>query len=195
VHHRAFLFFFFLTYLFALLLASGKPILANDPHLGITTPSIWILMHLKSANTDVIGASFPGFPGLLSGHNERIAWGVTNGGTDVQGTPFSFSSLFRLGNHWSTPFTSPSTDLYLMDEVDYNSYNHNGSVLNYTIINEEIIIRDASPKILPVRKSVYGPVLIDSTAKHPSICLKWVSLDDDDATYVDHWHMGAPYYP
>src|SRR5690606_38815058 len=64
--------------------ASGAPILANDPHLGIQMPSIWYEVGLWCAErTDqcpfrIAGFSFPGAPGVIVGHNERIAWGVTN---------------------------------------------------------------------------------------------------------------------
>ena len=77
---------------------SGKPMLANDPHLLLTAPSVWIATHLKvekqkdttltdSSNTtpmDVWGASFAGVPGIVTGRNNHIAWGVTNTGVDVQ---------------------------------------------------------------------------------------------------------------
>src|SRR5205085_3429462 len=59
---------------------SGKPILANDPHLGVRNPSIWYLTHLAGAGFDVEGYSIPGAPGVVIGHNPHIAWGVTNEG-------------------------------------------------------------------------------------------------------------------
>jgi penicillin amidase len=64
--------------------ASGKPILANDPHLEYTLPSTWYLVHLKAPDLDVTGASLPGIPAVIIGHNRHIAWGVTNLGFDVQ---------------------------------------------------------------------------------------------------------------
>ncbi|MFP3917295.1 penicillin acylase family protein [Lysinibacillus telephonicus] len=63
---------------------SGKPLLADDPHLGLGTPSIWYQMHLQSPEQNVSGVIFPGVPGIILGHNEKIAWGVTNVGPDVQ---------------------------------------------------------------------------------------------------------------
>ncbi|GAA0590405.1 penicillin acylase family protein [Virgibacillus siamensis] len=63
---------------------SGMPLLANDPHLGLATPSIWYQMHLESPEVNVSGVIFAGVPGIILGHNERIAWGVTNTGPDVQ---------------------------------------------------------------------------------------------------------------
>jgi penicillin amidase len=63
---------------------SGKPLLANDPHLPATAPSIWYLIHLSAPGLRVAGVSAPGGPGVIIGHNERIAWGMTNVGPDVQ---------------------------------------------------------------------------------------------------------------
>ncbi|WP_174614348.1 penicillin acylase family protein [Virgibacillus ihumii] len=63
---------------------SGMPLLANDPHLGLATPSIWYQMHLESPEVNVSGVIFAGVPGIILGHNENIAWGVTNTGPDVQ---------------------------------------------------------------------------------------------------------------
>jgi penicillin amidase len=64
--------------------ASGKPVLANDPHLEFNLPSTWYLVHLKAGELDVAGASLPGVPAVILGHNRHIAWGVTNLGFDVQ---------------------------------------------------------------------------------------------------------------
>ncbi len=63
---------------------SGFPLLADDPHLGLNTPSIWYQMHLQSPEQNVGGVIFAGVPGIILGHNEEIAWGVTNVGPDVQ---------------------------------------------------------------------------------------------------------------
>lgn len=63
---------------------SGKPILANDPHLQITLPPIWYELHLHSPDLNVAGVSFPGVPLVVIGHNASIAWGLTNSAADVQ---------------------------------------------------------------------------------------------------------------
>ena len=64
--------------------ASGKPILAGDPHLEWSIPSPWYLVHLKAADLDVTGAALPGIPAVILGHNRNIAWSVTNLEFDVQ---------------------------------------------------------------------------------------------------------------
>ncbi|MBV9303596.1 MAG: penicillin acylase family protein [Acidobacteriaceae bacterium] len=63
--------------------ASGKPILANDPHLAYSIPGPWHLVHLKAPGLNVAGAALPGVPCIITGHNDQIAWGVTNLETDV----------------------------------------------------------------------------------------------------------------
>lgn len=63
--------------------ATGRPILASDPHLQLTTPAVFYENHLRAPGLDVIGASFPGVPYVVLGHNDRIAWGVTNNPADL----------------------------------------------------------------------------------------------------------------
>ena len=63
---------------------SGKPLLANDPHLGLSAPGVWYFAHLHAPGLDAIGATLPGVPGIVLGRNERIAWAATNTGPDVQ---------------------------------------------------------------------------------------------------------------
>jgi penicillin amidase len=65
------------------LTASGRPILASDPHLEYTLPSTWYMVHLKAPGLNVSGVSLPGLPGVIIGHNDRIAWGATNLQFDV----------------------------------------------------------------------------------------------------------------
>jgi penicillin amidase len=64
--------------------ATGKPILANDPHLDFGIPSTWYMVHLRAPGLNVTGATLPGVPAVIIGHNESIAWGITNLGFDVQ---------------------------------------------------------------------------------------------------------------
>ncbi|MGB1248400.1 MAG: penicillin acylase family protein [Chitinophagales bacterium] len=64
--------------------ASGYPLLANDPHLKLTFPSIWIEMHMHGPNSNTYGVTFTGSPGIVIGFNDYIGWGVTNAGSDVK---------------------------------------------------------------------------------------------------------------
>jgi penicillin G amidase len=63
---------------------TGKPLLANDPHIPAAAPGIWYQTELLAPGMHVAGVTFPGAPGIVIGHNERIAWGATNLGPDVQ---------------------------------------------------------------------------------------------------------------
>ncbi|MFC2160896.1 penicillin acylase family protein [Acidobacteriota bacterium] len=63
---------------------SKSPLLANDPHLEINLPPIWFEIHMKSPTMDVMGVSLPGVPFVMIGHNDSIAWGITNSAADVQ---------------------------------------------------------------------------------------------------------------
>jgi penicillin amidase len=64
--------------------ASGRPILANDPHVGVSLPATWYLIHLDGPGIHVAGASIPGIPGIAIGHTERVAWGFTMAMADDQ---------------------------------------------------------------------------------------------------------------
>jgi len=66
------------------LTASGKPLLAGDPHLEFSLPSTWYLVHLRAPGLNVTGATLPGAPAVIIGHNQRIAWSVTNLPFDMQ---------------------------------------------------------------------------------------------------------------
>jgi penicillin amidase len=57
--------------------ATGKPLLANDPHLGYTIPSVWYECHLTAPGLNAAGATIPGVPGVAIGHNDHVAWGIT----------------------------------------------------------------------------------------------------------------------
>jgi penicillin amidase len=95
---------------------SGLPLLANDPQLPATTPNFWHLMHLSIAGRSVVGATMPGIPGVILGHNGRIAWGATAALTDandvalVEGDPDD-PTRFRRGPDapWETFATRPQT--------------------------------------------------------------------------------------
>jgi penicillin amidase len=64
--------------------ATGRPLLANDPHLRPRMPAVWYVAHLRGPGFNVVGATLPGTLGVMIGHNERVAWGVTAGMTDSQ---------------------------------------------------------------------------------------------------------------
>ena len=135
---------------------TGKPFLADDPHLGLSAPSLWFLMALEAPGYRALGASLPGVPGIVIGRNERIAWGVTNVGADVQ-------------------------DLYLLEEAG-GGYRYKGQVRPYRVREERIRVKGGREEVLKVRETVYGPVITDALQEPPKtpMALRWVSLDPED---------------
>jgi penicillin G amidase len=88
--------------------ADGNPILADDPHLSPELPSIWYLVNLKLPNMNVAGVSTAGIPGVIIGHNEHIAWGLTNVGPDVQDLyveTFDEQGRYKTPTGWTAPVT------------------------------------------------------------------------------------------
>jgi penicillin amidase len=85
--------------------ASGKPLLANDPHLGLGVPSIWAAVHLQAPDLDVAGVTLPGAPGVVIGRNRHIAWGCTNVHDDAvdlyaEERDPARADHFRVGDGW-----------------------------------------------------------------------------------------------
>lgn len=88
---------------------SGKPLLANDPHLEISLPPIWYEIHLSCPGLNAVGVSLPGVPLVIIGHNESIAWGITNSAVDVQDLYVEKLSpsgdMYWDNNEWKPLFT------------------------------------------------------------------------------------------
>jgi penicillin amidase len=143
---------------------TGKPLLADDPHLGIQMPSIWyqVGLHCRSVSPacpyDVVGVSFAGTPGVIIGHNQRIAWGVTNATTDTQ-------------------------DYYIEkpSPTDPNAFEYKGKFEAAQVRQEVIkIAGQAEPEMLTVRVTRHGPIMneVESTLKDlPPLALSWTALE------------------
>jgi penicillin amidase len=150
---------------------TGAAILCNDPHLGQAAPSIWYECHLVAEDIDVIGASFPGSPGIIIGHNQHIAWGVTNAISDVE-------------------------DLYIekFHPDDPSQYEFMGQWEQAQVIQEEIKVKGwDTPVIEEVRITRHGPVITATpeasgsspslmygkaiTAAQPPMALRWPAVE------------------
>ncbi|MEO3857894.1 penicillin acylase family protein [Acrocarpospora sp. B8E8] len=120
---------------------TGKPLLANDPHLGPRIPSIWYQagLHCRTRTAacpyDVSGYTFSGLPGVVIGHNHRIAWGFTNLGPDV-------------------------TDLYV-ERVTGETYEVEGTWTPFETRTEQIKVAGGAPVELTVRSTKHGPIISD----------------------------------
>jgi penicillin amidase len=157
--------------------ATGKPFLANDPHLSLTVPSIWLLIHLHNSDTGefMIGATFPGTPGVTIGRNNYISWGVTNVGADVQDLCITIVIVFFL------------LIQDIIDEIGDASYWSDGKVLEYTVREEKIDIKGEASVTVYVKETIYGPVINDvyeELPEGPPIALRWTALDAEDTTFV-----------
>jgi penicillin amidase len=152
---------------------TGKPYLANDPHLGQQIPSIWYEVGLhcqpKGADCqlDIVGFSFAGVPGIVIGHNDHITWGFTNVGPDVM-------------------------DLYIekINPENPNQYRFQGKWVDMEIITEEIHIAGGETIDIEVRKTRHGPLIGEvygleafaeeaglEVPEHYALALQWTALE------------------
>lgn len=118
--------------------ADHHTLLANDPHLTLSLPSIWYQIQLNAPGINVYGVSLPGAPGIVVGFNEHIAWGVTNVGADVL-------DIYHLS------WTSPRHDAYLVD----------GKTVPVSRRIETILVRGLPAMYDTVTYTRYGPVVYD----------------------------------
>ncbi|MBO0736343.1 MAG: penicillin acylase family protein [Alphaproteobacteria bacterium] len=119
--------------------ASGKPLLANDPHLPFGNPGFWYLARLKTPQHDIAGGTVAGVPLVVIGHNERIAWGFTTTTSDVE-------------------------DLFIekIDPADPGRYLTPRGSEPFKSRRETIIVHDAQPVEMTIRETRHGPVLSDA---------------------------------
>ena len=145
---------------------SGKPLLANDPHLGLYVPAFWYLVHLNAANLTVAGATIPGIPAVIVGRNADLAWGVTNTGADVQ-------------------------DLFVerVSPEDSSRYMTADGSEAFAIRQETIRIRGGGEETLTIRSTRHGPVISDASARYAGgvgegevLALSWPALGADDTS-------------
>jgi len=131
--------------------ASGKPILAGDPHLEWSIPSPWYLVHLKAADLDVTGAALPGIPAVILGHNRNIAWSVTNLEFDVQ-------------------------DLY-RETIDERTgrYQVAGQTKQAVLDRDWIGVKGQKPVQADAWLTEHGPVLLNDEGK--SYSLRWMAAE------------------
>lgn len=136
---------------------TGTPILADDPHLGLSTPSIWYQMHLQSPQQNVSGVIFAGIPGIILGHNDEIAWGVTNVGPDVQ-------------------------DLYIEIPNPDNptQFRYDGKWEQADVRDESIKVKDGETVDFEVVVTRHGPIMTDlafkDTEPTAQFSMQWTAL-------------------
>jgi penicillin amidase len=150
---------------------SGKPMLANDPHLSARLPSTWYLAHVSAGDFEVIGATLPGSPAVALGRNRFIAWGATNVAADVE-------DLYR--EHLDASGTHAE---------------FRGVQEPITVIPETILVKGGAAVRVDVRVTRHGPLVSDAInannaastigPKPPPLeplAFRWTALDADDLT-------------
>jgi penicillin G amidase len=115
---------------------TGKPLMANDPHLVLSLPSKWFLVSLHTGNYDITGASIPGIPVILIGYNNNTSWGITNAMVD--------ESDFYLEN---------------IDTLGQNKYLYNNTWNELNIIHENILVKSRDTFKLSVYSTANGPIV------------------------------------
>jgi len=131
--------------------AAGKPLLCNDMHLEYAIPGIWYMIHLRAPGLDVAGVSLPGTPSVIVGHNQRIAWGVTNLHFDVQ-------------------------DLYIENfDSRTGRYLYRGQWEQAREEREIIPVKGSRPVEMRLWITRHGPLYIDDAKEH--LALRWTAAE------------------
>ncbi len=152
---------------------TGKPVLVNDPHLQLGAPTLWYLARIEAPGLSITGATVPGVPFHILGRNDRISWGFTTTGSDVQ-------------------------DLYVerLDPADPNRYLTPDGPRAFDRRTETIKVKDAPDEELVVRTTRHGPVLSDiepravqAAPEGHVISLAFTGLSDRDTTAEALWRL------
>ena len=134
---------------------SGRPLLANDTHLSLQLPATWYQVHLVGGDYNVTGVSLPGVPGVLIGHNERCAWGLTTAWQDAQ-------------------------DLYVekLNPSNPHQYECKGEWIDADVVREEIRLKGhEEPVVQEVVITRHGPLISDLVGEETPLALRWVALE------------------
>jgi penicillin G amidase len=150
---------------------SGKPLLANDPHLGFAAPGFWYLARLKTPEHDIEGGTAAGTPLVIIGHNEKIAWGFTTTTADIE-------------------------DVFIekLDPKDPNRYMVADATLPFRTREETIKVRDGDSMKLTIRATRHGPVISDMLPPGTIdagyvLAVQTTFLDDDDTSAEGLWDI------
>lgn len=149
--------------------STGKPLLANDPHLDYSTPGIWYLARLEAPGLDVAGGTLAGTPVVVLGHNDRIAWGYTTTNGDVE-------------------------DLYIeqVDPTDPGRYLTPDGAVPFATRSETISVRGGKSQTITIRSTRHGPVISDAVpgaeaSEGHVVALAATFLTADDRSVESQW--------
>jgi penicillin amidase len=141
--------------------ASGKPLLANDPHRAIQVPSLRYWVHLTAPGWDVVGAGEPALPGVSVGHNRAGAWGLTIFGLDVE-----------------------DIYVYRTDSANASRYRYAGGWERMREVRDSVRVRDGAARPVVLRFTRHGPVLWEDRARHLAYALRAAWLEPGTAPYL-----------
>jgi penicillin amidase len=141
--------------------ATGRPILANDPHRPVQLPSLRKTVHLVGPGWDAIGSGEPGLPGIALGHNETVAFGFTIVGIDQQ-------------------------DLYVETVNPENpiEYRYQNAWRKFDTEEQKIAVKGGGEQTVTLRYTVHGPVIHEDPAHHRAFALRWVGSEPGTAGYM-----------
>jgi penicillin amidase len=142
--------------------ATGKPLLANDTHLELSIPPIWYEIHLTAPGWNVKGFTLPGAPLVVIGHNDRIAWGFTNNGADVQ-------------DLYTETFNPAAADEYRV----------NGKWVKAQVFDEVIRVKGQRDEHLQLVVTRHGPIVRNEAGK--SYALRWTATEPGGLSNVYNW--------
>ncbi|MDQ6885721.1 MAG: penicillin acylase family protein [Gemmatimonadota bacterium] len=148
--------------------ASGKPLLANDPHRGITLPSLRYLTHLVAPGWNVVGGGEPSLPGVAGGHNDRIGFGFTIVGMDQQDVYVEQLVPCPSGAK------STASRCYLTD----------GEARAVERVVDTIRVRGESPRVVVLEFTRHGPIVSVDSVKHRAFALRFVGSEPGTAGYL-----------
>ena len=143
------------------LTATGKPLLANDPHRTLAVPSLRYIVHLVAPGWNVIGAGEPALPGVAAGHNQHIAWGFTVFGLDQQ-------------------------DLYVekLDPANPLRYKTPTGWAHMKVEKQKFLVKGQAPVEVDLKFTRHGPVLWEDAAHHRALAMRWVGAEPGTAGYL-----------
>jgi penicillin amidase len=141
--------------------ATGRPILANDPHRPVQLPSLRKTVHLVGPGWNAIGAGEPALPGIALGHNENIAFGFTIAGIDQQ-------------------------DLYVekVNPANNGEYRYRGAWRRFDTADVKIAVKGQGAQSHTLRYTIHGPVIYEDPAGHLAYALRWVGSEPGTAGYM-----------
>ncbi len=140
--------------------ATGKPILANDPHRPVVLPSLRYLVHLVGPGWNAIGSGEPALPGIALGHNERAGFGFTIVGTDQQ-------------------------DLYVERTDGTNRYEYRGEWRDMRIEREKIRVKGKpDPVEVELKYTLHGPVIFEDPGRKRAFAIRWTGAEPGGAGYL-----------